>query len=97
MIEITEVDRDWIGSRDWLRVGTGWCNGNGLADGGGKLYGITSKGVSLFNLFWINGSRQKRLTAEDAENRRRRGESQRVVIFLCVPLRTLRFSRSSRK
>jgi len=30
-------------------------------------------------------------------NRRGRGESQRVVIFLCVPLRSLRFSESSQK
>ena len=26
--------------------------------------------MTLFNLFWINGSWQKRLTAEDAEDRR---------------------------
>ena len=26
--------------------------------------------MRLFNLFWINGSWQKRLTAEDAEDRR---------------------------
>jgi len=35
--------------------------------GGGHSAAVVER---LFNLFWINGSWQKRLTAEDAENRR---------------------------